>query len=231
MFLEGKIAAVTGSGKGIGKAIALDLAKEGCNVVITSRTKIDITNVVKEIESLGVKSIGVVSDVSNYESAKGVVTETMKTFGKIDILVNNAGIALKKDFIETEKEEWDKIIDINVKGVFNFTRDVLPIMKFQKSGVIINISSGAGKTGIPGLSVYCASKFALVGFTEAVAQEVENDGVRVFCLCPGSTDTGMFSSLFPGVEAVSKPEDISKQVLKLCKPNCDIETGSILDVF
>ncbi len=231
MFLKGKTAIVTGSGKGIGKSIALDLAKEGCNVVVTSRTKTDISSVVKEIKSLGSKALGVVSDVSDYESVKNVVTEAMKAFGKIDILVNNAGIALKKDFLETEKEEWDRIIDINVKGVFNFTKDVMPIMKIQKSGVIINISSGAGKTGIPGLSVYCASKFALVGFTEAIAQEVEGDDIKVFCLCPGSTDTGMFSSLFPGVEAVSRPEDISKQVLKLCMPNCEIETGSSLDVF
>ncbi len=228
MFLKGKVAIVTGSGRGIGKSIALELAKQGCKVVVTSRTKKEIDETVKEISY---DALGIISDVSDYNSVKKIVGETIKKFGKIDILVNNAGLAVRKHFSQTEKEEWDKMVDVNLKGAFNFTKEVLPIMLIQKSGWIINISSGAGKTGIPGLSVYSATKFGLIGFTEALAQEVENDGVKVYCVCPGSTDTKMYRDLFPGSEAVSKPEDIAEVVLKLCKPDCKTENGSIVNVF
>ena len=228
MSLKGKVAIVTGSGRGIGKSIAFCLAKEGCKVIVTSRTEKEINETVKEIQSNG---FGIVCDVSNYSSVKKLISETIKRFGKIDILVNNAGVAVKKLFSETEKEEWDKIVDINLKGAFNLTKEVLPLMLVQKSGKIINISSGAGKTGVPGLSIYSATKFGLIGFTQALAQEVEKDGVKIYSVCPGSTETKMYHDMFPGAEAVSKPEDIAQIVLKLCKSECDVETGTAIDVY
>ncbi|MBV9667461.1 MAG: SDR family oxidoreductase [Nitrososphaeraceae archaeon] len=201
-------AIVTGSSKGIGKETAIILSKMGLNVVISSRTQreIDFTvNQIKEIitgtknsgdpsaEADGDKILGIKCDVSKTAEVDYLVKSTVEKFRSIDVLVNNAGIVYVKKLIDTSEEEWDKTIDINLKGAFLFSKAVLPFMikKDVSSGVIINVSSGAGKTGFPDISAYCASKFGLIGLTESLAWEIGNYNIKVMAICPGEVNTKM----------------------------------------
>mgnify|MGYP001558988048 CR=1 FL=1 len=229
MHLKDQSAIVTGSARGIGRAIAIALAKEGCNVVINSRTKKEVDATAKEIEKMNVDVLPVVADVSNEKDVERMVDETIKKFNRIDILVNNAGVAIYKNFIDTSKEEWDRIIDVNLKGIFLCTKAVLPVMLKQKYGRIVNISSGAGKTGIAGLAVYCATKFGVIGFTEALADELP-DSIKVYAVCPGSVDTKMYVSTF-GTHPSLKPEDIAKKTLPLCMPDTKERSGRSIEVY
>jgi 3-oxoacyl-[acyl-carrier protein] reductase len=151
---------------------------------------------IKHIAKTGVddRLIGIRCDVSNSFEVEHLVSSTIDTFKSIDILVNNAGIVYIKKLIDTS-EEWDKTIDINLKGSFLCTKAVLPFMIKNKSGVIINVSSGAGKTGFPDISAYCASKFGMIGLTESLAWEVANHNIRVMAICPGEVDTKMQQSV------------------------------------
>ena len=229
MKLKNQAAIVTGSARGIGRAIVIALAKEGCNIVVNSRTKKEVDATAKEIEELGAGVLPVVADVSNEKDIERMVEAAMKKFGRIDILVNNAGVAVYKDFTKTGKEDWDNIIDINLKGIFLCTKAVLPIMQKRQYGRIINISSGAGKTGIAGLAVYCASKFGVIGFTEALADELPDD-IKVYAVCPGGVDTKMYVSMF-GEHPSLKPEDIAKKALPLCMPDTKTRSGSSIEVY
>ena len=155
-------AIVTGSTRGIGKETALLLLKNGMNIIISSRNQENIDNIIQKVSvkfpSKKENILGLKCDVSNYSDIKFLVGEAIKRFGKIDILVNNAGIVYFKSLIDTTEEEWDRTIDINLKGVFLFTKEVLPHMIENKTGgIIVNVSSGAGKYGFPNLSSYCAS--------------------------------------------------------------------------
>ena len=166
-----KTAIVTGSGRGIGRETAILLCKKGLNVVICSKTQTEIDSTVEEIKHLisDDRVIGIRCDISNSFEVENLVRSTYDKFKSIDILVNNAGIVYVKKFIDTSEEEWDKTIDINLKGSFLCTRAVLPFMIKNKSGVIINVSSGAGKTGFPDISEYCA--FGMIGLSESLAWE------------------------------------------------------------
>src|SRR5215469_12055129 len=141
--------------------------------------------------------IGIRCDVSNSFEVENLVRSTYDRFKSVNILVNNAGIVYVKKFIDTSEEEWDKTIDINLKGSFLCTRAVLPFMIKNRSGVIINISSGAGKTGFPDISAYCASKFGVIGLTESLAWEVADHNIRVMAICPGEVDTKMQQNVDP----------------------------------
>jgi len=215
---------------GIGLATAKELAKEGCNIVVNSRTKKNIEKASNEIQKLGAESIGIEADVSNSIEVRNLVKETMKKFGRIDILINNAGVIVYKDFKDTTKKEDDYVVDINLKGTLHCTKEVLPIMIKQKYGRIINISSGAGKTGIPGMSVYSATKFAIVGFTESIADELKKTGIKVYAICPGGVDTRMYTSTF-GEKPSLKPLDIAKKILPLCMPDVKTKSGSSIEVY
>jgi 3-oxoacyl-[acyl-carrier protein] reductase len=233
-LLEGKVAIVTGGGRGIGRTIALKLAREGANIITFSRTKSEIKKVHKEILTLGRKSVAIVADVRKSSDIKHVANVTLKEFGKIDILINNAGVALLKLSHEMTEKEWDNIIDINLKGVFLCCKEILPIMLKQKNGIIINISSMAGKKGSSKFSAYCASKFGVIGFTESIAHEVENKGIRVYSVCPSSVDTKMCWDLHPEKRFNNlflKPEYIADKVLELCLPNCNVHSGSTIEVY
>ena len=172
---------VTGSTRGIGKETALLLLKKGLNVIISSRSQQSVDNVIQEIlEKFPSKKenvLGLKCDVSQYPDIKSLVDVSVKRFGRIDVLVNNAGIVYFKSIVDTTEEEWNKTIDTNLKGVFLFTKEVLPYMIENKSGVIVNVSSGAGKSGFPNLSAYCASKFGVIGFTESIAKEIADYNV------------------------------------------------------
>ncbi|VVB54689.1 L-rhamnose 1-dehydrogenase (NADP(+)) [uncultured archaeon] len=213
MKLQNKSVIVTGSGRGIGEYIAKRLGREGANIVVTGRTTKDIEKVSEEINNEGGRSVFIEGDVTREEDVKQVIHGTIKEFGKVDLVVNNAGIGLKKYIWETGVEEFGELMDVNVKGVFLYMKHIIPEMKIN-GGLIINISSGAGKEGIPMLGAYCASKFAVIGLTESAAAEVNN--VKIVALCPGSVDTGMFKRLFPGEKADLKPDDVAQKVADIC---------------
>lgn len=211
MFLKGKTAIVTGASRGIGRSIALHLAQEGCNLVLTATNKEKLKQTENEVKKKGADAIHVAGDIRKSEDVKRIVKEALKQFGKIDIVINNAGVAVRKKLEKTSEKEYDWIMDVNLKGIFLMCKEVVPLMKKQ-GGVIVNISSGAGQHGIPTLAVYCASKFAVIGLTEALA--AENDNIKVYAVCPGSVDTDMYHSLFPGRPASLDPEDVAKKVME-----------------
>lgn len=216
-----RTALVTGSTRGIGKETTLLLLKKGLNVIISSRSQDSVDNVIEEIldkfPSKKENILGLKCDVSKHSEVKTLVDVSVKRFGRIDVLVNNAGIVYFKSIMDTTEEEWDKTIDTNLKGVFLFTKEVLPYMIENKSGVIINVSSGAGKYGFPNLSAYCASKFGVIGLTESVAKEVTGYNVKIMAICPGGVDTKMIKDIVKvGYNASNrnliKPEEVANKI-------------------
>ena len=190
--LQGKIALVTGAGsqKGFGKAIALTLAREGCDIIAADRDYEGVKLTVAEIESLGRRALACRTDVAVGSEVSRMVAEGMAKFGRIDILVNNAGVgSTPKPFIEKTEAEWDNDIDINLRGVLYCTKAVLAHMLERRSGKIINIASGAGLTGLAGRSIYSAAKGGVIAFTKALAKEVGGSGINVNCLTPGIAET------------------------------------------
>lgn len=184
-------AIVTGSGRGIGKATALLLAKKGVNVVVCSRTKSEVDSTVNEARKFHDGVLSVVCDVGNALQVEGLVEKAVARFGQIDILVNNAGIFYLKRLVNTSEKEWDDTMNSNLKSVFLCSKAVLPHL--AKTGTIINVSSGAGKMGFENLPAYCASKFGMMGLTESLSWEVQ-DKIRVMAICPGEVDTRMQES-------------------------------------
>ncbi|ADI73659.1 short-chain dehydrogenase/reductase SDR [Methanohalobium evestigatum Z-7303] len=229
MQLKDQTAVVTGGGKGIGKSICLALAKEGANIIPAARTESDIEKTKREVEEIGTQSMAVKTDVTKEEDVKNLVSKSIDTFGGIDIFVNNAGVGLRKPFIETSLDEFEKVIEVNLKGVFLGMKHALPHMQYNNSGKIINISSGAGKSGIPELSVYSASKFGVIGLTESTAREVGSN-VQIYAVCPGGVDTDMYRSMFSGRPHL-KPDDVAKKVVELCMPSTNIPSGSSVEIY
>jgi 3-oxoacyl-[acyl-carrier protein] reductase len=216
-----RTALVTGSTRGIGKETTLLLLKKGLNVIISSRSQDSVDNVIEEIldkfPSKKENILGLKCDVSKHSEVKSLVDVSVKRFGRIDVLVNNAGIVYFKCLLDTTEEEWDKTIDTNLKGVFLFTKEVLPYMIENKSGVIINVSSGAGKYGFPNLSAYCASKFGIIGLTESVAKEVTDYNVKIMAICPGRVDTKMIKDIVKvgyntSNRNLMKPEEVANKI-------------------
>ena len=201
-LLEGKTAVITGAARGIGKAIALKFASEGCNIAFTD---LAINESAQETEKalldMGVKSKAYASDASNYEDTHKVVDEIIKEFGQIDILVNNAGITKDTLLMRMTEEQWDLVIKVNLKSVFNFTKAVQRIMLKQRSGSIINMSSVVGVSGNAGQANYSASKAGIIGFTKSVAKELGSRGIRSNAIAPGFIITEMTGQL---------PEDVRK---------------------
>jgi 3-oxoacyl-[acyl-carrier protein] reductase len=234
-------AIVTGSTRGIGKETALLLLQKEFNVIISSRSQQSVDNVIQEIhDKFPSKKENVLSlkcDVSKYSDVKSLVELSVKTFGKIDILVNNAGIVYFKSIMDTTEEEWNKTIDINLKGVFLFTKEVLPYMLENKSGsIIINVSSGAGKSGFPNLSSYCASKFGVIGFTESIAKEVADNNVKVMAICPGGVYTKMIEDIVDNGYNLSnrnlmKPEQVAKKIYDMIFNQKDYYNGQSIEFY
>jgi len=190
--LEGKVALITGTGSqiGFGKYIALTLAKEGCDIIGTDKDMEGANQTAAEVEALGRKSIALKADVTSSAEVNEMVKAALAKFGKIDILVNNAGAGSPaKPFIDKTEEDWNFDLDLNVKGVFNCTKAVLPNMIERRSGKIVIMSSGAGKCGLPYHSTYSAAKGASIAFTKALALEVIDFGINVNCIAPNIGDT------------------------------------------
>ena len=220
--IKAKNALVTGAGKGIGKAMAIALAQEGVNVALLSRTKEDLETVAKEIEKYNVSVVVVTADVASMDSVNNAAKIIFKTFDSIDILINNAGIGKFANFMDLEAEAWEEVIKINLMGTYYVTRAFLPKMIEQKAGDIINISSTAGLKGNAMTSAYSASKFAVLGLTESLMQEVRKHNIRVTALTPSTiaTDMAIDLKLTDGnPENVMQSEDFAELVIAQLKLN------------
>lgn len=198
MHLEGRVAIVTGGGYGIGKAIALAFAREGADVVVAARTESALKKVAQEIESLGRKSLAIVTDLLQPDAPAAIVEKTLKKFGKIDILVNNSGAEGPiKPVAEMDLKGWNDLLSVNLTGAMLCSRYVLEkSMIPRQSGVIINISSAAGRRGLPTRSAYSSSKFALIGFTQSLASEVGRYSIRVNAIAPGAVEGERIERVF-----------------------------------
>ncbi len=243
--LTGKVAIITGGRRGMGKADALTLSKAGAKVVVADISLEECQKVVDEIEGFGGEAMAVKCDVSQKAEVEEMIKQTISKFGKIDILVNNAGICQFKPFLELTESDWDKTIDINLKGYFLCAQAAAKEMAKQKSGVIVNIASiamGQVGVGFPALTHYCASKGGIAGMTEAMALELAPYGIRVNAIAPGAIDTPMVDPLkvdpkvMEGTLArvplhrMGKPEEISNTVLFLASDDSSYMTGSIIVV-
>src|SRR6056297_2530445 len=201
-LLEGKTALITGAARGIGKSLALNCAEHGANIAFTDlEYNEQVKEVEKEIESKGVKAKGYASDASHFEQTNETVQQILKEFGKIDILINNAGITKDTLLMRMTEDQWDAVIKVNLKSVFNFTKAVQRIMLKQREGSIINLSSVVGVSGNAGQANYAASKAGIIGFTKSVAQELGSRNIRANAIAPGFIETEMTAGL---------PEDVKK---------------------
>jgi len=220
--LQGKKALITGGGRGLGKAAALALAAEGVDIAITGRNEDVLLQTVAELQAFGVKAIHSVFDVSDFDAVKKGVTDIKAAFGHIDILINNAGIGKFGNFLDLEPETFKQILDVNVMGLYYVTHAVLPDMIERKSGDIINVASSAGLRGNAGTSAYTASKFAVVGLSEALMMEVRKHNIRVSTLTPSTIATDMAKDLNltdGNPESVLQPEDFAELIVAQLKLN------------
>lgn len=211
-----QVAIVTGAGRGAGRAIARRLAMGRWSVVLTARTAHDLDTEVAAIQAAGGVALGVPADVGEPAAVTALVEQTLAHYGRVDALINNAGIGLRKPVGEITPEEWDAVFATNTRGVFLCSQAVLPAMRAQGGGHIISIGSGAGKQGYAHLAAYCASKFALIGFSEALAAEVSEQNIKVTVLNPGTIDTDWAGAREPDPERkLLQPEDVAEAVVYL----------------
>lgn len=240
-LLEGKTAVITGGSRGIGKGIAMRFAAEGANIAITNIMDNDeFQATVSEIAALGVKAKGYVSDASVFADAENVIDEIVRDFGTVDILVNNAGITRDTLLMRMTEEQWDQVLTVNLKSVFNLTKAAIRPMMKQKSGSIVNMSSVVGVNGNAGQANYSASKAGIIGFTKSVAKELGSRNVRCNAIAPGFILTEMTSKLPEDVKSdwISKiplrrgglPEDVANVALFLASDLSSYVTGQTIHV-
>src|SRR5271163_2040033 len=187
--LNGKVALITGASAGIGQACARALAEDGARLVLTARRQERLNELQQQAEKLGTQAISVLGDAREERTAKNAVEAAMQAFGQIDILINNTGVGNYKNLVDTSAVEYDEMMDTNVRSTFLFTRHTVPVMLKQKSGTILMISSMAGVYGFGGEAVYCMTKFAQVGFAQALDRELRENGIKVGAICPGGVKT------------------------------------------
>lgn len=219
--LNGKVAIITGASSGIGEAAARVLAAEGANLVITARREEKLSTLVNDFKLKGTKAKYVVGDASKEETALQTVEAAMKEFGRIDILINNTGIGNYKELVDTSAAEYDEMMITNMRSTFLFTRFVVPSMILQGSGTILMISSMAGINGYPGQAVYCATKFAQMGFAKSLDKELRPKGIKVGVICPGGVKTEFAIGRGRTKEGVAKsemlePSDVAASILLAC---------------
>ncbi|KMY19729.1 3-oxoacyl-[acyl-carrier-protein] reductase [Bacillus sp. FSL W8-0645] len=240
-MLTNKTAVVTGASRGIGRSIAIDLAKNGANVVVNySGNEAKANEVVDEIKALGQQAFAVKADVSNAEEVQSLMKQAIDTFGSIDILVNNAGITKDNLLMRMKENEWDDVININLKGVFNCTKAVTRQMMKQRSGRIINLASVVGVCGNPGQANYVAAKAGVIGLTKTTAKELATRHITVNAVAPGFISTDMTDKLDENVQTemlkqiplarFGAPEDISNVVVFLASEGAGYITGQTIQV-
>ena len=219
--LSGKVALITGASAGIGQACARALAREGARLVLTARRGDRLEELKTEVESHGGKAVTVTGDAREEDTAIRAATAATDAFGRIDILINNAGAGNYKDLVDTSADEYDELMDTNVRSTFLFTRHVVPVMIRQRTGTILMISSMAGIYGFGGEAVYCMTKFAQVGFSQALDRELRSHGIKVGAICPGGVKTEFAIGRGRTEEGVSQsnmldPVDVAEVVLMAC---------------
>jgi NADP-dependent 3-hydroxy acid dehydrogenase YdfG len=230
--LKGKVALITGASAGIGQASARALAREGASLVLTARRSERLEQLVAQVEQAGGQGVFVTGDAREEKTARATVERAVSAFGRIDILVNNAGVGNYKDLIETSIEEYDDMMDSNVRTTFLFTRHAVPVMIKQKSGLILMISSMAGVYGFAGEAVYCATKFAQVGLAQGLDKELRPHGIKVGTICPGGVKTEFAigqGRTEAGVENSNmlEAEDVAQAVLFACTQS---QTSRIIQI-
>ena len=240
-LLEGKTALITGASRGIGKAIALRFAREGSDIAITNIVDDEeFKTTLKEITALGVKAKGYVSNAASYEDSQRVINDVVKDFTRIDILINNAGITRDALLMRMTEDQWDSVIAVNLKSVFNLTKAVLMTMIKQKNGSIVNMSSVVGVSGNAGQSNYSASKAGIIGFTKSIAKEVGSRNIRCNAIAPGFILTEMTEKLPDDVKKEwadkiplkrgGTPEDVANTALFLASDLSSYVTGQTIHV-
>jgi 3-oxoacyl-[acyl-carrier protein] reductase len=240
MLLEGKKAIVTGASRGIGQAIALSLAREGASVACVARSTEAVAGTVAAIQALGRKAQGYAVDVSDTSAVETLVDQISQDFDGFDILVNNAGVTKDTLLIRMSAQDWDTVLDTNLKGAFNWCKPVARALLRQRSGRIVNISSVIGLIGNAGQANYAASKAGLIGFTKSVARELAPRGVTVNAVCPGFIETDMTKDLSEEIkqkvlqmipmQKLGNVDDVANLVTFLCGPNAAYITGQALAV-
>src|SRR3712207_308615 len=239
--LTGKTAIVTGASRGIGKAIALKLAKLGANIVLNYRnSESDVLEVINEIEKIGSRAIAIKADVSDFNQCKDMIKKAVDEFTNIDILINNAGITADGLIMRMKEEDFDRVMQVNLKGAFNCVRHVSPIMVKQRSGKIINISSVVGVSGNAGQANYAASKAGVIGLTKSLAKELGGRGINVNAVAPGFIETDMTGKLNDKVKEsilnsiplkkFGSTENVAEVVAFLSSESSQYITGQVINV-
>jgi 3-oxoacyl-[acyl-carrier protein] reductase len=238
--LQGKTALVTGGGRGIGKAIALRLAQAGCDAVVSDVHKQGADESADEVRKLGRKALALEADISKSDAVEAMVKQSLAAFGKIDILVNNAGITRDNLLMRMDETDWDLVLQINLKGAFLCTKQLIRAMMKERSGKIINISSVVGVMGNAGQANYAASKAGLIGFTKSVAKEVASRNIQVNAVAPGFIESDMTAKLPPEVrdaymgnipaKRFGSAADVAGVVAFLASPLSDYITGQVVHV-
>lgn len=225
---------VTGAGKGIGKAIAIDFAKEGAKLVLVSRTISDLIEVSDKIKKIGAQSIIVQADVSKVVDVQKIFKKTVEEYQTVDILVNNAAIQIRNHILDVSIDEWKDHLDINLTGAFLCSQEALKIMVIKNYGKIINIASEGGKRAWSTGSSYCASKFGMLGLTEASAADVKDKEININAVCPSGVDTPLVRKSYPKLDfskiKLMNSEDISKVVLFIASEKAKAIKGSFISV-
>jgi len=240
-LLEGKVAVITGAARGIGKSIAIEFAKHGANVAFTDLKLDENTDaLVKELESYGVKAKGYASDASNFENSQKTMDEIVADFERVDALVNNAGITRDTLLMRMTEDQWDLVLNVNLKSVFNMTKAVQKIMLKQRSGSIINMSSVVGVSGNAGQSNYSASKAGIIGFTKSIAKELGARNIRSNAIAPGFIITEMTAQIpekareewIKGIplKRGGTPEDVANACIFLASDLSSYVSGQVINV-
>jgi len=240
MRLKDKVAIITGASGGIGEVTAKKFASEGAKVVIVDLKKEDVDRTVLDIQRIGSEVIGIAADVTNREQVDQLISDTVSHFGRIDVVINNAGITQDAQLVKMTEEQWDRVIDVNLKGVFNVSQSAAKVMIEQKSGVILNASSVVGLYGNFGQTNYAASKFGINGMTKTWARELGKYGIRVNAIAPGFIATSMTQKMPEKVLEMMKnksplkrmgnPEDIANGYAFLASDEASFITGAVISI-